>query len=101
MAAAYITEYRAIGTPGPSGHQHQAPKEPALAQQIVNIAASSTQSSPFNTETRLIRVNVDAICSIAIGVSPTAVVTAQRLSAGQTEFFAVEPGHRIAVIQNV
>jgi hypothetical protein len=48
----------------------------------------------------MIRVNVDAPCSIAIGPNPTAVNTAKRLSQNQTEFFVVQPGHRLAVIQN-
>jgi hypothetical protein len=78
----------------------QAPPEPALAEQTVAIGAGSAQSQPFGGGTKMIRVNVDAACSIAIGPDPTAVTTAKRLSANQTEFFIVQPGHRLAVIAN-
>jgi len=101
MATCYISEYESVGVPGPEADSHQAPREPAIAEQFVGIAASTTQSSPFNVRTRLVRVHVDSVCSIAFGVSPTAVTTAKRLAAGQTEYFAVTGGQRLAVIQNV
>lgn len=75
-------------------------KFPPITEQTVAIGASSTQSSAFNTHTRMIRVNTDAICSIAIGENPTATANTSRLAAGATEYFEVEPGHKIAVITN-
>ena len=95
MAACYISEY-----PGGAPLGSQAPPEPALIEQTVAIGAGSAQSQPFSDGTRMVRVNVDAACSIAIGPNPTAVATAKRLSANQTEFFIVQPGHRLAVIAN-
>lgn len=101
MAAAYISEYATIGVPGPEQVGFQCPKEPALAEQLVGISGSPTQSNVFQPETRMIRVNVDSACSVAIGANPTANTSAKRLSANQTEFFAVNPGHKISVVANV
>ena len=95
MPACYISEY-----PGGAPMGSQAPPEPALAEQSVAIGGGSAQSQPFSGGTKMIRVNVDATCSIAIGTDPTAAANAKRLAANQTEFFVVQPGHRLAVIQN-
>lgn len=73
---------------------------PPLVEQTVAISGTSTQSSAFNTKTKSIRVHTDAICSISVGSSPTATATTMRMVAGQTEYFAVTPGHKIAVITN-
>jgi hypothetical protein len=89
MAFVYISEYDRIvvtstGRPG-------IPIEPAIAEQQVAIAVGSTQSAAFNVKTKYVRVAADAICSIKIGVNPTAVATAKRMAAGQTEYFGLDP----------
>jgi hypothetical protein len=96
MATVYITEFRDVGRAG----DIQAPEQPPYAEQTVAIGGASAQSSAFSTATRLIRVHADAICSIAIGENPTATATKARFAAGQTEYFTVLPGHKIAVITN-
>lgn len=101
MASAYISEYATVGAPGPSGDIFQCPQEPALTEQLMTISGSSTQSAPFDSRTRMVRVEVDAICSLAFGLSPTAVTTAKRFAANQTEYFGVIGGHKVAVIANV
>lgn len=105
MATLYVAEYSdvaTVNTPrGPKGTTGQAPQEPALAEQTVAIAGSTTQSSAFNKDTTLIRVHADVVCSIAIGSNPTATTSGKRLAEGQTEYFGVTPGHKIAVISNV
>ncbi|HEY6018964.1 MAG TPA: hypothetical protein VIY48_03450 [Candidatus Paceibacterota bacterium] len=68
MAALYISEYAAVGTPGPGPAMHQAPLEPAQFEQIVGIAASSTQSNAFGPETKIIRVAV--VAAIPLLVEP-------------------------------
>lgn len=76
---------------------------PPLAEQTVAIGGSSTPSTnAFGNATRFVRVHVDAICSIAFGTSPAATTANMRMIAGQTEYFAVNPGggHKIAVITN-
>lgn len=92
MATVYVSEYGDI--------RANAAFEPRVADQTVAIGAGSAQSAAFNAATRFIRVHTDAICSIDIGANPTATATKSRLAAGQTEYFYVYPGHKIAVITN-
>jgi hypothetical protein len=73
--------------------------EPPVAEQTVAIGgASAACTNAFGTYTRLIRVHVDAICHIAIGAAPTATTSKKRMAAGQTEYFAVNGGWKIACI---
>lgn len=105
MATLYISEYShvaSVDSPrGPNGIAAQAPQEPALASQTVAITGSTTQSSLFNKDTTLIRVHADAICSVEVSTNPTATTASKRLAAGQTEYFGVKTGQRLAVISNV
>ena len=67
----------------------------------VAIGGASAQSAAFNTNTQIVRIEADAVCSVEIGgANPTATATSQRMSAGQTEYFAVNPGEKLAVITN-
>lgn len=93
----YIEEY---SYPTPVTVYYQAASTPGVAKQTVAITASSVQSAAFSSVTRLIRVQADSICSIEIGTSPTATATSARLTAGQTEYFIVNPGDKLAVIVN-
>lgn len=92
MSTLYVCEYA-------EGDANCA-KEPALAEQTVAIGGGSVSSSAFNTLTRLVRLHCDAICSIAFGKAPTATTGKKRMVAGQTEYFAVESGFKVAVISN-
>ena len=94
MAVLFITEFSSLD---PSG---SAAVAPPVTDQTVAIGGASAQSSAFATNTRVIRVHTDAICSILIGANPTATATKGRLAAGQTEYFVVKPGDKIAVITN-
>jgi len=80
---------------------YQAASTPGVAKQTVAISGSSTQSAAFSGYTVLIRVHADSICSVEIGgASPTATTTSMRMTAGQTEYFIVNPGDKLAVISN-
>ena len=113
MATLYIAEYRQLASV-PSATNYapmpgQAPQEPPLAEQVVNIAAGSTASVPFGQNTAMVRVHCDAICSIIFSTQaqisantlPTATTTNKRLAQNQTEYFGTLPMQRIAVIANV
>jgi hypothetical protein len=78
----------------------QAPQAPPISEQTVAIGGSPTQSTQFPAGTQTIRVHTDSICSIAVGNSPTATTSNMRMIAGQTEYFVVNPGDKIAVITN-
>jgi hypothetical protein len=97
MAVCYIAEFADIA------HLDGCPVAmmPPLAEQTVAIGAEA-DSSAFNASTRYIRVHNDAICSIAIGLTPTATTSTMRLPADSIEYFAVPrgAGYKISVITN-
>lgn len=94
-----ISEYDALAV-DVNGHVIAAGVEPPVVEQApVTIGVSSTQSAAFNERTRFVRLHCDVACRVAFGVNPTASATSKRMAAGQTEFFGVRPGQRVAVIQ--
>jgi hypothetical protein len=98
MATLYLAEFVAIG--GSSNHSVQGAFSPPLAEQTVAIAGSHAESAPFNANTNFVRINVDAICSIAFGANPAATANNMRFAANQTEYFSVTPGQKLSVISN-
>lgn len=109
MATIYISEFLNLTfLPNAGG---QIVPMPPDAEQTVGIGGGHAESQPFGSgakasllspsATMVIRVNCDAVCSIAIGSSPTATTTTMRLSANQTEYFGVHPGDKLSVISNV
>lgn len=74
--------------------------EPARGTQQVAITSGSLQSASFADNTRFIRVHTDGSIRLAFGVSPTASATSQRMVANSTEFFGVQPGTKVAIIQS-
>jgi hypothetical protein len=101
MGVIYITELNAIG--GTGNHSISGAQWPPIVEQTITIGGASTQSSIFNKNTTLLRINVDSSCSIAIGLNPTATITSARLAANQTEYFSTPPNSKwqVAVIANV
>ncbi len=99
MATLYISEYSAAGMTGGPGLL-QAAVEPGVTTQAVAIGGVSAQSAAFGATTRFVRLHTDAICSIAFGTSPTATTAKARMAANQTEYFAVKPSDKVAVISN-
>lgn len=98
MAVLYIAEF--AGTYADHGRGGSAAFAPPVTEQTVAIGGGSLSSAAFNAGTTLIRVHSDVISSIKIGSAPTATLTTSRLAAGQTEYYAVRPGDKIAVIAN-
>lgn len=97
MAVVDISEYNELARDN-AGIVLAAGKEPSSANQQVSITAGSLQSAAFADTTRFVRVHTDAACRVQFGTNPTAAATSKRMSAGQTEFFGVTPGMKIAVI---
>jgi hypothetical protein len=99
MATLYVTEFtgpfvnRSTGLPMARG--------PKTAQNNQTIGGTSTNGNAFAATTYMIRVHTDAICSVEVGgTSPTATAASSRMVAGQTEYYYVTPGHKIATITN-
>lgn len=99
MATLYISEYSAESF-RTTGSGIPVAQEPPTVEQTVAISGASAQSSAFGASTRIIRVHTDAICSILVGSNPTATTAKKRLPADHTEYFAVQPGDKLAVISN-
>ena len=87
MANLYVTEYSRVAS-ADYGSGIQAGLEPPVTQQKVSFT-SSTQSSAFNSDTRLIMVHTDANCHIEIAENPTATTNSRRLPAGSTVFYGI------------
>ena len=98
MAKVYVSEFAGVYSQA-SGVTPQ-PRTPPLVEQTVAIGGTSAQSAAFGAATQLVRVHTDAICSVAFGANPVATASTMRMAAGQTEYFAVNPGDKIAVITN-
>lgn len=106
MAKLYITELSAATMAGLNGsptlsYPIPAPKVPPVAEQNLAIGGTSVPSAAFNAATRFIMVNCDTACCLAWGAAPTAVNTAQRMSANETRFYGVTAGQKLAVIAAV
>lgn len=99
MAVLYISEFDRMADAG-IRRDVAAGQQPRVAAQTVAIGGGSLQSAAFNAKTRFIEVHADAICSFKIGENPTAVTTEGRMAAGDTRYYGVIPGHKIAVITN-
>ncbi len=97
MADVTISEYSHLARDA-AGNVLPAGLEPALAEQKVTIAGTSAQSAAFNANTTFVRVYAEGACSIAFGTNPTADTTLKQMAAGQSEFFGVVGGHKLAVI---
>jgi hypothetical protein len=95
MALLYVTEFSGMGAGSPA--PQIAPAQ-ALASYTVAIGGASAQGAVFGAGTKIVRVHADVSCAILFGSNPTALATSMRMGAGQTEYFAVEPGQRVAAI---
>lgn len=96
MAVLDITEYQFIARDG-RGSFVPTGMEPAITTQQLAIGVNVV-SNAFNENTTLVRVHADAPCRIEISPAPTATAASKRMAGGQTEYFGVRAGHRIAVV---
>lgn len=101
----HFTEFSGLGRMSVSGVVAGAPGAMQCAggpivSATITLTASNQQSSAFNSQTRLLRVAATVAAWVAIGASPDATTTTLRIymPAGSVEYFAVEPGHKIAGI---
>lgn len=102
MTTLYVTDYTSQGLDG-NGHEMPVAFTPHNQTQTVAIGASSAQTAnAVSNNSTLIRVHTDSVCSINIGVNPTAAATGPRLAANQTEYFTcpLNSGYKVAVIVN-
>jgi hypothetical protein len=91
MSNLFVTEF--------VGEYNGIPVQPPLAEQKITISGTSAQSAAFNSLTRVVRVEVDAITGVTFGSNPTATTaTSARMVAGESEFYHVQGGLKVAGI---
>jgi hypothetical protein len=98
MAFLYIRESPELRVRAGGGVQ--APEAPSLVEQRIANDGASTQSAAFSSATRFIEVHSDSICSILVGANPVAVTSKGRMAAGETRYYRVNAGDRIAAVLN-
>lgn len=87
----YLTEYRRQQA------NYQAALTPPEASQAIAITAVSAQSAAFTALTQLVRIHTDVVACVEVGgTNPTATTSSARLAAGQTEYFVVKAGDKVA-----
>jgi hypothetical protein len=96
--AIYITEYSTLARDFPGWHV-AAGQEPAVAEQVRTISGTSAQSAPFSSATAFVMVHASAAAHLAFGSNPVATTGAHRIGAGETRFYGVRAGQRLAAIQ--
>ena len=78
-----------------------------LNEGVVAIGGASAQSAVVDPsaasarEHRRVRVFADNTCYVAFGLNPTATTTSMKMAAEQTEYFFLEAGWKIAVLDRV
>lgn len=98
----YFTEFAGVGRltipsvqDAPRGAMQCASE--ALASGSITLTGSNQQSSAFNAQTRLVRVVATVAAYIAFGTNPDATTSPRiYMAEGSTDYFAVEPGQKIA-----
>lgn len=105
MTTLYIEEFSGLGEMNEATSPYrrmngEIPQTPSLVSQTVAIGVSSVASNAFSQTTYLVRLHTDSICSFVFGTAPVATATNARMAASQTEYFAVVPGQKVAVITN-
>lgn len=100
MATIYVTEFAELPL-DKFGAVIPSPKYPAVAKQSMSITgASTTLANAFASTTHFVLIHTDSVCSIDIGLAPTAVTSGDRMPANETRFAGVRPGDNLAVITN-
>lgn len=99
MATLFLREYARQGRDSRGGLL-PCGEEPALANQAIPLSGTSAASAALNVATTFVQFAPDSPCCVAIGASPTAVVTEDRLPSGSVTFRAFQPnsGLKIAAI---
>ncbi len=83
----------------------EVPLDPPLQEEPVTIGAGSLQSNPIagsGKKKRRVRCAPDADCFVTWGENPTALADGtegRAMSRNNIEYFDIEAGHRVAVIE--
>ena len=95
--AVYISEFTRLVVDDNGASLPLAPV-PAVAEQRVAVGGASAQSAAFGANVRFVMVHAKSAAGLAFGPDPTAVNNRHVIGAGETRWYAVRPGDKIAVI---
>lgn len=73
---------------------------PSTVQTVSISGTSAATSNAVGSETRVIRIIATTACHYIIGASPTATTSDTYLPANTFEYIKINPGEKIAFIQN-
>lgn len=97
MGKCYITEY--FDTPQRQGSGIQCGVEPGVRNASSPLTFTThVESAAFGTQTKFVRIYVDAACHFVFGDAPVATTDDAKMGEGHTEIFGVYPGHKISVV---
>lgn len=94
----YITEYSKLATDD-NGHTVASGAEPSVAEQRVTVSGTSAQSAAFTEQTDFVMIHTTEVVCLKFGTDPTATNDRHRMAAGETRFYGVKSGSKVAVIQ--
>jgi hypothetical protein len=99
MAFLRIDEFTSMAVI-PSGDVAAGNLDGVISQQVT--IGAEAKSAAFNANTRMVRIQAEGICCIKLSKQPSftqaAATTDLRLTAGQTEYFGINPGDKLSVI---
>jgi hypothetical protein len=78
---------------------------PNIEQTVITSSASSQQSSAFGAQTYCVRLACSGSTATvgvyySIGFNPTATANSPRLNAGNVEYIGVNPGEKVAILED-
>lgn len=76
-----------------------APQVPALAEWVVEYGLESVQSPTFPQGAKFISITPSDSCCLAFGRDPEAKVGLHPVGGGETRWYGITEGHRLAVIE--
>lgn len=99
---ATVTEYYTVPVKV-GGELMQVAMEPPLAEQVVDFTAGVTATAnAFQSNTHIVRIKVNAPCSLSFGKAPVATTSMQPMGTGDIEYKGVPAGqaYRVSFISN-
>jgi hypothetical protein len=94
----WISEFSALGASGTNVPAQIATLPPLVDQTVLDVTSGVQSSAAFNSQTKYIRVCVEAQTAAKVG--GTATTASMPLPAGQCEYFGVQGGATLSVISN-
>lgn len=102
MATLYITEFARQARDAAGYVAQGTPEYPSTAEQTVAVGVGSASSATLQANTTILEIVSDVVCSVAVGVNPTASATNRRIPANTPVQIGVpvNSGYKIAAISN-